>query len=430
MFKREAILVIAVGATLVLTSCKTEAPKSMTTGVSAPVVAVAVPARAGAVEGKTENSDTFMWELFTQITAPISAQSGSSVEFERWASDADTFTSNPHWPSGPEPLKFHASVLALAKSGVLDQADSGSLAPGSIGGTVQSLAMLKIDEPCAGSPPQSPPPPDGSGAGGFPTSGNPIPCIVEQVARNKTNYEDIVNNQLNTKAGRAAAYKAGKYVEMRPDAIAIKGDWVPLPALLQWIPALGNLDNVRNEYYTTTSNGTEYALVAMHVASRRNPNWVWGTFEHQMNPGRCDYMGCFDTFGAQVAAVPPNLSEYNAGYGTCEKTPALKALMQKGNLSPVWQNYCLKSTEVDFTAADGTPYVLGSSVIEGIMGNGTVAASSCISCHRYASFDATGAPAKAVTKILPFNPTGKPIGTVLADSKTFAFNWGLVNQRP
>jgi hypothetical protein len=430
MFKRKVIVVVAVCAALVLISCETEVPKSAGAAVSTPTVAVAVPARAGAVEGKTENSDAFMWELFTQITAPVSAQTGASVEFERWASDADTFTSTPHWPSGPESLKFHASALALAKSGVLAQAESGNLAPGRIGGMVRSPAMLKIDEPCAGSPPQSPPPPDGSAAGGFPTTGNPIPCIVEQVARNKTNYEDIVNNHLNTQAGRAAAYKAGKNVEMRPDAVAIKGDWVPLPMLLQWIPALGNLGNVRKRYYTTKSNGTEYGLVAMHVASRQNPNWVWGTFEHQMNPGRCDYMGCFDTFGAQVAAVPPNLSEYNAGYGTCEKTPALKALMQKANLLPVWQNYCLKSTEVDFTAADGTPYVLGNSVIEGIMGNGTVAASSCISCHKYASFDATGAPSKAVTKILPFNPTGKPIGTVLDNSKTFAFNWGLVTQRP
>jgi hypothetical protein len=153
MSKRKVIVVVAVCAALVLISCNTEAPKSTATAVSTSIIAVAVPARAGAVEGKTENSDTFMWELFTQITAPISAQSGSSVEFERWASDADTFTSNPHWPSGPESLKFHASVLALAKSGVLAQAESGNHAPAKTGGIVRSLAMLKIDEPCAGSPP-------------------------------------------------------------------------------------------------------------------------------------------------------------------------------------------------------------------------------------------------------------------------------------
>jgi hypothetical protein len=421
LLRRSVLVGVASCAPLILTSCNNEAPKAAPMTAAA-LPAVAVPAQAGAVEGKTENSDAFMWELFTQIAAPVSSDSGSAVEFERWASDADTFTSHPHWPTGPEPLQFHASVLALAKSeSVLALAKSENAA--------QHRAAALIDEPCAGSPPQGAPPPDGSAAGGFPTTGNPMPCIVEQVARNKTNYEDIVDNDLNTQAGRAAAYKAGKDVEMRPDAVAIKGDWVPLPMLLQWIPKLGNLDNIRKQYYTTTSRGTEYALVAMHVASRQNPNWVWGTFEHQMNPGRCDYVGCFDTFGAQGVAVLPNRSKYNDGYGTCEKTPALKALMQKANLSPVWQNYCLKSTEVDFTAPDGTPYVLGSSVIEGIMGNGTVAASSCISCHKYASFDATGAPSKAATKILPFNPTGKPIDTVLAGSKTFAFNWGLVTQR-
>jgi hypothetical protein len=412
LLRRSVLVGVASCASLILTSCSNEAPKAAPRTAAA-LPPVAVPAQAGPVEGRTENSDAFIWELFTQITAPVSSHSASPVEFERWASDADTFTSNPHWPTGPEPLRFHASILALVKRG----------------DAARPLAAAKIDEPCAGSPPQGPPPPDGSAAGGFPTTGNPIPCIVEQVARNKTNYEDIVDNHLNTQEGRAAAYKAGRDVEMRPDAVAIKGDWVPLPTLLQWIPKLGNLDNIRQQYYTATSSGKEYALVAMHVASRQNPNWVWGTFEHQMNPGRCDYIGCFDTFGAQVAAVHFNPSEYNAGYGTCEKTPALKTLMQKANLSPVWQNYCLKSTEVDYTAPDGTPYALGNSVIEGIMGNGTVAASSCISCHKYASFDATGAPAKAVTKILPFNPTGKPILNVLAGSKTFAFNWGLATQR-
>lgn len=56
---------------------------------------------------------------------------------------------------------------------------------------------------------------------------------------------------------------------MRPEAVAIKGDWVPLAVLLQWIPALGNLDNIRHDYCTATSKVSEYALVAMHVASRQ-----------------------------------------------------------------------------------------------------------------------------------------------------------------
>ena len=52
--------------------------------------------------------------------------------------------------------------------------------------------------------------------------------------------------------------------------------------------------------------------------------------------------------------------------------------MANTNLSPVWENYCLKSAEVDYTAADGTLYVLGNSVIERIVDNGTVALSAAM----------------------------------------------------
>lgn len=243
-------------------------------------------------------------------------------------------------------------------------------------------------------------------------------------------WQYIVSSNLNTQAGLKEAYKKGTTVEMPTEAIAIKADWVPLQALVKWVPEAGDVANVQKLYYTAVVGGTEYALVSMHVSSRQNPNWVWGTFEHQMNPGRCDYIGCYDSFGAQVAEVPPDKSKVNSQYGTCTKTTQLKALMAKADLPSVWENYCLKSSQVDFTAADGTPYVLGNSVIEGIVGNGTVAASSCISCHAYASFGPDGIPTKSALKILPFNPTGKPIQGVLAGSHTFAFMWGVAELNP
>ena len=422
MLRRSVLVGVASCASLILSSCNNEAPTAAPAATAAPTAAaalpaVAVPAQAGAVEGQTENSDAFLWGIFTQFTAPVYPKSSKPVVFETWASDADTFTSTPHWPSGAEPLKLHTSVLELAKR-------SDGTRP--LAATLKNAKAL-IDVPCGGDP-KGPTPPAGAGSGGFPTTGNPVPCIAEQVFRNRTNYDDIVNTHMNTAAGRAAAYKAGTQFEMHRESIAIKGDWVPVTTLLQWIPGL-TVTDVSNEYYIATSNGTAYALVAMHVASRQNPDWVWGTFEHQRNPGRCDYMGCFDTYGATTAVVQPNRKQFNTNYGRCEKTPALKALMQKANLSQVWQNYCLKSTEVDYTAADGTPYTLGNSVIEGIVGDGTVAASSCISCHSYASYGANGSPTAAATNVLPFNPTGKTIPTVLTGSKTFSFSWGLLTQQ-
>lgn len=367
-----------------------------TTGAQRDTVMVAVPAKAGPVDGLTQNSDAFIWQQLTQFVAPVFKEKASPVVFETWATDADTFSTTPQWPSPEAPKKFQASVLR-AKS-----------TPG------HSI----IDVPCNA--------PGNAAAGGFPTSGTPTPCIAEEVKRNRPQFDYIVSNNLNTQSGLAAAYAKSFKVTMPTSSLSVKGDWIPVQTLLQWIPSLGSVDNIHKLYYTNTSDSVEYALVSLHVSSRQNTNWVWGTFEHQMNPGRCDSMGCFDSFGATVPAVRPNLSAVNTQYGACEKTPQLKALLAEAGASAVWENYCLKSTQVDYNAADGTPYVLGNSVIERIVGNGTVAASSCIACHVYASYGANGAPTAAATAMLPYNPTGQPIPAVLNDSQQFDFMWGVL----
>src|SRR5687768_8317586 len=79
-------------------------------------VVVAVPARAGAVEGTTQNSDEFIWRLFTEFAAPVSATNPSPVVFETWASDADTFSRTPAWPDPASPKKFQTSRLLAARS--------------------------------------------------------------------------------------------------------------------------------------------------------------------------------------------------------------------------------------------------------------------------------------------------------------------------
>lgn len=358
-------------------------------------VRIGIPAEPGLVEGTTQHSDEFIWSQFSQFAAPVPGSQPPRVVFETWATDADTFSQRPHWPSPGEPQHFHSSVLASL---------SGPPSP--------------IDVTCS--------PPAGAAVGGFPTAGTPTPCIAEQVQRNRPQYDYIVNNHLNTQAGLADAFANGFKVTMPTTAIAVKGDWIPVQTLLQWIPELGDVKNVEQLYYTTTSDNVEYGLVSLHVSSRQNPNWVWGTFEHQMTPGRCDSIGCFDSFGAEDPAVLPRKALNNTQYGPCSKTAALQDLMTRANLSKVWQNYCLKGTEVDYAAADGTPYVLGNSVIEGITGNGTIAASSCIACHAYASFGPNGATSNAAKNILPFNPTGSPIAAVLDNSIQFDFMWGVI----
>ena len=106
-------------------------------------VVVAVPAKAGAVDGKTQNSDAFIWRLLTEFAAPAFKSRSSPVVFETWASDEDTFSTTPHWPSPDEPKKLHASVL----------------------GSMTTPHHGPIDVPCA--------PPGNAAVGGFPTSGTP-----------------------------------------------------------------------------------------------------------------------------------------------------------------------------------------------------------------------------------------------------------------
>ena len=362
-------------------------------------VRIVETARAGAVQGTRQNSDEFIWRLFTQFTAPTPGAQPPTVIFDTWASDADTFAASPVWPRAGMPRKFQTSMLLRAKLH---------------GGG-------PIDLPCA--------PPGNAAVGGFPVDGAPTPCIAEEVRRNRPQFEYIKQNGLNTKAGLAAAYKRGLDVQMPPESISVKGDWVPVQTLLKWIPELGSVERIRTLYYTSVSDQVEYAVVALHVSSRQNPNWVWGTFEHQKNPGRCDDLGCYDSFGATQPVVAPNRRAVNTQYGACAKSPALQALMREAKLSPVWQNYCLKSSQVDYTAADGTPYALGNSVIERIVGNGTVVASSCIGCHVYASFNSSGATSLAAQAMLPFNPTGAPIPAVLKGALKFDFMWGVLQAK-
>ena len=111
--------------------------------------------------------------------------------------------------------------------------------------------------------------------------------------------------------GAGSSSGRGHRPRARPvEAIAIKGDWIPLQTLLQWIPQIGDVANIRKLYYTTTVGPVEYALLSMHVSSRQNPDWVWGTFEHQMNPGRCDAIAAQRVFQYDLLLLQIGLGNY------------------------------------------------------------------------------------------------------------------------
>jgi hypothetical protein len=373
-------------------------------GLAAIMAAWAGP--AGAANQKLpwgESADMAAWRTFSLAVAPSGNPANHTVELETWATDQDIYTAEPHWPAPGAPKQLQANRVASDQS-------------------MSNLHALVV------TPNQCFQPLDAQ-AGNFPPNG----CIGEEIRRNFASYQYIVSNGLNSTAGLQRAWKARLRVDLPADAIQFKGDWVRIPDLIAWIRRVYGVTitpgYVRNNYYTNTATAgrvtDEFALVGFHFMTKQTKNRVWSDFEHRLNPGRCDTIGCHDDFGAVRPDIAPKPAA-NQNYGQCDKTPALKAMMVAAGLSPVWENYCLKGTEIGFVDENGKPRLLGNSVIERINSKSPIAQSSCTTCHAYAAFNQQGKPG-----LLDFTNRTLPIGEVNEDKlQGYIRNdsiWGIAN---
>ncbi|HEY0105931.1 MAG TPA: hypothetical protein VGB91_07585, partial [Rhizomicrobium sp.] len=309
--------------------------------------------------------DRVAWDVFLTMATPAMRPGGKAVAFETWASDDDIYNAgaHPRWPAGGVKL-LRRSLAATTERTVLHKAVAG----------------------CQPADPQ---------AGGFP----PGACIGEEVQHNYPVFKTIADNGLYSKAGLVKAFADGKPISFPSDAIVVKADWALVDDVLRWkLEPYKSAPQLRRSFYTNvaTMNGRrgEYALLGLSVQSKALPQWLWMTFEHRSNPGRCDIIGCHDGFGAAVADVPGRALP-NANYGPCAKSPALLTLFARHQIDPVWRNYCLKGTQTDFTAGK-QPTILANSVIERMNKGVAVPDTSCITCHAYAAFDPKGMPNASV----------------------------------
>jgi hypothetical protein len=246
------------------------------------------------------------------------------------------------------------------------------------------------------------------------------------VRRNWAAFRYFVVHDLTSKAGFARAFQESLKIDPPADSIQVKADWMRVGDLARWV----NLDedDVRRVYYTRSERDgeaqSEYALVGVHLNSKRWKNWIWATFEHRINPGRCDDIGCHDAFGAATADVAAR-QPADQDYGDCPKTASLIAMFANAGLSPVWLNYCLKGSQVGFTQKDGRPVRLGNSVIDRINGHIPMTHSSCMTCHALASFDRNGEANRAFAD----NPIGDVDRQRLQNYVTSGFVWGVAHAR-
>ena len=335
--------------------------------------------------------DLLAWQDFIAMTAP--APGTHAVAFETWASDSDIFTASPHWPGAP-----HMTLLRSLAAAASDHA----------------VGALTVTDGCY---------PKGGKAGNFPDGA----CIGEEVQHNCPIYDTIVGANLFTKADLAQDFIAGKPIRFPDSSIVVKADWILVTDIMRWLPgAYKSAADVRRTYYTNsgTFNGKpgEYALAGMSVQSRHFADWLWSTFEHRSNPGRCDTIGCHDRFGAAAANVAPHPGS-NTDYGPCAKSSGLAALFKGARIDPIWNNYCLKGTQVRFVTPKGQPTILANSVIERMNKGVAVQDTSCITCHAYASFDRTGTPNYGV---LHPPPTGQVRNGLMTGFKQYDYMWGFI----
>jgi hypothetical protein len=301
--------------------------------------------------------DLFAWTKFIEVNGPVPNTKGQ-VLWQTWATDPNTFPAKPDPTQckqpNPPPGTCPAWPVTDAPHAVLP-------------------AASRFDDdnnPATPPPPIAVPPPP---AKGVPPDLGAI--AGETIRRNRPTFDYIVANDLWYQEGLKQRFNENFTIEFPMTSIEVKLNWLPM----------SNVSDPSRYFTVLDEKQVLQGLVAMHVTTKDLPNWFWATFEHVDNPGRCDFIGCVDSFGTTPQFTPPR-SELKRPYAAEKLTPALLALMKAGNLPPVFQNYRLKGSQTDFTDSRGEPTLVGNSVTE----YGFVPTASCITCHSRAGTDWNG----------------------------------------
>ena len=390
--------------------------------------------------------DAFSWKLYTE--------SIGQEFWKNWASDDQTWPAAPHSPCIGTVSDTCCDLTSLTQNAAHCPLFPGALPPA-------ATTPLRL-----GVPPSKPHIP-----GMVPSSELPLllkragetdpdrmirQSMTEVVFRNRPMLAYVRRNRLYSTDGLADVFARNSAnvgtsdsnsgapyhlvsregslasIEFPSDAVMIKADWViakyakdlygitedpAFPFIKMYIRTASD---PRNPNKTEPS---ECWLLGFHVSSKDIPNWVWTTFEHVNNRGRCDFIGCSDSFGYSSAdqTCPGQANNYTAAHTTCDNlanpswiydlgksypsgpiSPSLDAIFEALNIGngpppppgaqtpsprdPGWRSYRLKGSQTDFTDPTGRRTLLGNSITEA----GFVLTSSCISCHARAGVNANG----------------------------------------
>lgn len=345
--------------------------------------------------------DQFAWQVLAKVAQPTATK---EALFETWPTDCETFPPNPDPTQckGPNPNPKNCPVMPGTGKGAAPEAVTPrvkAFQPRALPGIAArrgASAILALPQ----------------GAACDPTA------IVEIVHRNPAAFNFIKDHGLWYTNGLIAAFNSSENVQFPIDAIAVKSNWRPL--------CKGDDPSHFQTY--KDPQGNLYGLIAMHVSTKDLPNWFWATFEHEDNPGRCDFLGCYDSFGVTPGQVAPR-PVLNQPYPPGAPNPALLAMLKP--LGPQWTHYRLKGSQVDFVSPEGRPTFLGNSVTE----QSFVPGSSCITCHSRGTVTQSGTtPYPGVAGLDPegqsYHGSPNPAWFVFGDTArryalSLDFLWGM-----
>ncbi|HSP15322.1 MAG TPA: hypothetical protein VLV78_11270 [Thermoanaerobaculia bacterium] len=389
--------------------------------------------------------DAFSWKLY--------AEAIGQEFWKNWASDDQTWPASPYAPCAGQPSDACCDLTSLTQNPA-----HCPLFPGALTAAGPRFRL--------GVPPSKPHIPGMVPASELPAllkrAGETDPdrvirqSMTEIVFRNRPMLAFVRRNRLystdgladvfarnNANLGTRDANSGAPYylvnqpgalstVDFPSDAVMIKSDWVIAKYAKSFYGITEDPDHPFIKMIIDTAsdpnnpNKTERAecwLLSIHVSSKDIPNWVWTTFEHVNNRGRCDYIGCNDSFGFSSSdqTCPGQARNYTAAHTSCDNlaspawvfdlgksyasgpiSPSLDAVFNALGIGsgpaplpgaqaptprdPAWRSYRLKGSQTEFTDSTGRRTLLANSITEA----GFILTSSCMTCHARSGVNASG----------------------------------------
>lgn len=234
-----------------------------------------------------------------------------------------------------------------------------------------------------------------------------------EVRMNKSTFDTIRTLDLYSVEGlekkyrEAVASKNREIFKFEPASKEVKAKWLKITEADKPRYHWRTLPR-RNADGTTTSE--TWGLVGLHILTKDLPNWFWSDFEH------VDWETKQPDGSPDPRKSVDSTTRDDPIHGT--KATAGKDGVRNETIGSVWQNYRLRGTQIDFVDKKGTPIEVANTLIEPLADG----PSSCMTCHAKASVGLRADPNKKAVPPFAANGLSPDFASGLPDPSAFNDN--------